>query len=170
MGGKRTATIYSSLGVSTLEQLEEAALEHKLSSLPGFGQKIEKTVLRGIQKVQQKGGRFLLREAGEHFCSYKKYLLEHSVFFRVEAAGSLRRAKETVGDLDILVVCEDWGRASEVFCSYPGVSRVISRGQKRLAVVLRSGMQVDMRVTTGEDFGVALHYFTGSKAHNIAGS
>ncbi|KMQ50509.1 DNA polymerase III [Chitinispirillum alkaliphilum] len=168
LGGKRTAAIHSSLGVQTLEQLEKAALEHKICKLPGFGEKIEKSILEGIQKARVKGKRVLLKEASQIAHFYLDYLQGSEAFLQVTAAGSYRRKKESVGDLDILAICKNVSDAVEHFCSYPEVSKILSRGQKKSSVLLRGGMQVDLRIIEKSSFGAALHYFTGSKAHNIS--
>ncbi len=168
LGGKRVGAIYSKLGVHTLEGLEEAAKEHRISKLPGFGEKIEQSILEGIEKRRQQGDRFDLLEAEETATYLTSYLQNSSIFKSVTVAGSFRRRKDTIRDLDILGICDDAGRASELFCSFPGVVKVVSSGGTRSTVILANRMQVDLRVVPQESFGAALHYFTGSQLHNIA--
>lgn len=171
LGPKRVHTINQELGVRTVEDLEEAAKQHKIQKLEGFGEKTEQKILDEIKRYRQRGGeqkRFLWVEAEEITEPLVAYLKQAGEVDKIVAAGSYRRRQETVGDLDILATCGKSGPVMERFVSYEDVQRVVSRGKTRSTVVLRSGLQVDLRVVPEESYGAALHYFTGSKAHNVA--
>ncbi|MFP4014478.1 MAG: helix-hairpin-helix domain-containing protein, partial [Chitinispirillaceae bacterium] len=168
LGGKRVMALYAKLGVHTLEGLERAAKEHRICKLPGFGEKIEQSILDGIQKRREQGGRFGVLEAEETASLLTSYLESSGLFEQVIVAGSFRRRKDTVRDLDILATGADPARAANLFTSYPEVARVVSSGGTRSTVILVNRMQVDLRVVPAESYGAALHYFTGSQLHNIA--
>jgi len=170
LGPKRVQKLHEELGVESLEELERAAREQKLRGVAGFGAKTESNILRDLERRKERGGerRFLWVEIEEYAEPLLEHLRKGKGVGRLAAAGSYRRRKETVGDLDILATCEDSGPVMERFVSYEEVERVLSRGKTRSSVVLRSGIQVDLRVVGEESYGAALHYFTGSKAHNVA--
>lgn len=171
LGPKRVQTLNQELGVRTIEDLEEAAKQHKIQKLQGFGEKIEQKIFEDVERFFERGGekrRFLWVEAEEIAIPLVKYLEEAGEVDKIVVAGSYRRRRETVGDLDILVTCSKSDPVMEGFVSYEDVQRVVSRGATRSTVVLRSGLQVDLRVVPEESYGAALHYFTGSKVHNVA--
>lgn len=168
LGGKRVMALYTKLGVHTLEGLEGAAKEHRICKLPGFGEKIEQSILEGIEKRREQGGRFGVLEAEETASLLVSYLQNSGLFEQVIVAGSFRRRKDTVRDLDILATGADPDKAAKLFSSYPGVVKVVSSGGTRSTVLLVNRMQVDLRVVPSESYGAALHYFTGSQLHNIA--
>jgi DNA polymerase (family 10) len=167
LGPKRVQLLYANLGITTLDELRAAAEKNKISALRGFGKKTEEMILKEMGQVK-KGGRIKLAVAEEVSNGVKKYLQKVEGVNEVEVAGSYRRRKETVADLDILVTCANRSKVMESFISYEGVTKVMSRGETRSSVELRSGIQVDLRVVPEESYGAALHYFTGSKPHNIA--
>lgn len=167
LGGKRVSALNSKLGITTLEQLETAARNHKICKLPGFGEKVERSILQGIKRARDYGKRIMLLEAEEIAESVIRHLRESKGIGKVVVAGSFRRRRETVRDLDIMVTAGNSSDVSGRFLSFPQISRVISRGETRTTVILNSGIQVDIRVVPEESYGSALHYFTGSKSHNI---
>ena len=168
VGPKRAKLIYQTLGVRTLAQLEKAARDGRLSELRGIGKVLERTILQGIAKDRARIARVPLAEAE----AYTRPLLEELQGIRgvhqLEVAGSFRRRAETVGDVDIVVACSDPAAVAEAFLRYADVETVLARGETKCSVALRSGLQVDLRTVAPESYGSALHYFTGSKPHNIA--
>jgi DNA polymerase (family X) len=168
VGPKRAKIIYEKLGVKTLAQLEKAARAGRLSELRGFGKTIEQTILRGIDQEQAHLARVPLAEAEAYIRPLLERLRTVPGADQVEIAGSFRRRAETVGDVDILVASKQAGAVAEAFLTYPDVRRVLARGETKCSAVLRSGLQVDLRIVPPASYGAALHYFTGSKPHNIA--
>jgi len=171
LGPKRAGALYKKLGVTSIEQLEEAANKQKVRELSGFGAKTEQKILDEIgRKGEASEGkkRYKLSVIEELAQPLLAYLKKLDGVKRVEAAGSYRRRKETVGDLDILVTHKKKSDVMKRFVEYEDVERVVSKGSTRSTVVLRYGVQVDLRAVGEENYGAALHYFTGSQAHNIA--
>ncbi|WP_457756230.1 DNA polymerase/3'-5' exonuclease PolX [Thermodesulfatator indicus] len=166
-GPKKAKIVYETLGIKTIEELEKACLEHRLSRLPGFGPKTEQNILKGIKLLKQKRGRLpiglVLPWAEEIVALLKK----KSPVERIDVAGSIRRRRETVKDIDILVTAKDHLKVMDVFVSLPMIDEVIAKGETKTSVRLKQGIQVDLRVVDPECYGAALAYFTGSKAHNI---
>jgi DNA polymerase (family 10) len=168
LGPKRVHALYHELDIHTDEQLERAARDGLIRQLPGFGEKTEARILEALQVHADSSRRFRLAVAAGYAESLLAYLRSARGVEQVEVAGSYRRAKETVGDLDILVTAADGRRVIEYFIAYDEVETVSSHGSTRATVILRSGLQVDLRVVPEESYGAALYYFTGSRAHNIA--
>jgi DNA polymerase (family 10) len=168
VGPKKVALLYKKAGIKTIEELEDAAREHRIRTLPGMGEKSERKILKAIDEVKRYSGRFSLDEARRAALAYTEYLRKLKGVADVEPAGSLRRWKETIGDLDILVTSKSGTPVMDHFISYPGVSEVVQKGDTKSTVILANGLQVDLRVLDKDSFGSALQYFTGSKAHNIA--
>jgi DNA polymerase (family 10) len=168
VGPKKVALIYNKVGVSTVEELEKAAKAHKLCELPGMGEKSEQKILKGVQEFKRVSGRFNISVASSIAEDYKAYMKKLKGVINVEPSGSLRRWKETIGDLDILVTCKRGVPVMDHFVSYPEVTDVVAKGDTKSTVILTNGLQVDLRVLDKRSFGSALQYFTGSKAHNIA--
>lgn len=168
LGPKRVKVLYGDLKIESLAQLEAAAREGKIRDLPGFGEKTEQNILQAIQVKADTGRRFLLAHARVYAETLTDYLNKLPGAGQVTVAGSYRRGRETVGDLDILVTAESAGTIMDSFVAYDEVAQVLAHGDTKSAVVLRSGIQVDLRVVEEKSYGAALHYFTGSKAHNIA--
>lgn len=163
LGPKRVKVLYRELGIADLQGLKDAAEQGRLRALSGFGAKSEQTILAAIAADRTRERRVLLRDA-ERLCAY----LREGVGVReVAVAGSYRRGRETVGDLDVLVTAARKNEIMQCFVAYPEVASVQSRGTTRSTVLLRDGLQVDLRLVPEVSFGAALHYFTGSKAHNI---
>jgi len=134
----------------------------------GLGPKTEERILRGIGEARRMEERVRLGEALPLARDLCRRLTETGLFDRVEPAGSLRRGRETIGDLDILAIASEPNGAAEAFVSLPDVEEVLAHGAKKASVRLEGGMQVDLRIVPEGSFGAALQYFTGSKAHNIA--
>jgi DNA polymerase (family 10) len=168
LGPKRVKTLYHELDIHTLEQLQRAALDGRIHSLPGFGVKTEQHILQALKAQTGVAKRFPLALAAQYAESLVSYLQQVPGVKQVVIAGSYRRAKETVGDIDILVTARPTSPVIDRFVAYSEVAEITARGKTRAAVRLASKLQVDVRVVPDESYGAALHYFTGSKAHNIA--
>ena len=168
VGPRKAHTLFLELGVKDLQSLGEAARSGDIKSIKGFGPKTEENILEGIYAVKGMGNRMLRAEAERLFNSVRKHLSGVPGMKRMEAAGSYRRLMETVGDLDILVVCDDPAAASQHFVEHPDVTRVIAHGSTKTSVILGKDRQVDIRIIPAESFGAALQYFTGSQAHSVA--
>jgi len=168
LGPKRVQRLYQDLDVQTPEQLYRAARDGRLRALPGFGEKSELNILQGVEAHLKRPGRYKLAIAAQYAHAYADYLSRSAGVGRVVLAGSFRRMRETVGDIDILVTAAAPAQVMQRFLAYAEVRQVLSRGETRSSVVLHAGIQVDVRVVAEECYGAALHYFTGSKSHNIA--
>jgi DNA polymerase (family X) len=168
LGPKRVHILHQKLGIKSLEDLREAVRQKKIRSLKGFGQKTEEKIAAEIDKLAGAAKRFLLITVEETVQDLVDRLKQVRGVKEVMAAGSYRRRRETVGDIDILATCAQGSEVMETFVNYEDVDEVAAHGPTRSTVVLRSGLQVDLRVVPEESYGAALHYFTGSKAHNIA--
>lgn len=171
VGPKKARKLWDELGVTSVDELEEALEAERVQALEGFGAKSAEKIRRSIQDFRKHRSRFLLSEADALIAPLLKALEGVSGVERVEVAGSYRRRKETVGDMDLLVLCRGDQAPETVmdrFTGYPGVQRVVSAGSTRGRVLLRSGLPVDIRILPEESYGAALHYFTGSKEHNVA--
>jgi DNA polymerase (family X) len=167
LGPKRAKLVYEELGVRTIEELQDAAEEHKLAELYGLGPKAEQNILEGIKHLQSTSGRLLLNKAHAIQKNIADLMLERIPGLTISPAGSLRRMKETIGDIDILVSSEDAATIMESFCSLPPVAKIIVRGDTKSSVLTNEGLQVDLRVVRPEEYGAALQYFTGSQSHNV---
>lgn len=168
LGPKRTKQLYEKLGISSVKKLEEAIASGKLESLAGFGKKSIEKISRGIQNLEKRPKRFKLIDADQLVRPLVEYLRKGGNIEQLEVAGSYRRRMETVGDIDILAASENAKAVMQRFQTYPEVERMIAAGTTRGTMILRSGLQVDLRILPRRSYGAALHYFTGSKAHNIA--
>lgn len=167
LGPKKVQALHQHLGITNLEELKKAANNGKIRELPGFGKKTEEMIKESIQEAESQI-RIKLMQAEQIAGPLIGYLKKAKGVMDIDVAGSYRRRRETVGDLDILVSCKKECEVMERFVEYEDVTTVISRGETRSSVELRSGLQVDLRVVPQASYGAALHYFTGSKAHNIA--
>ena len=168
LGPKKVQALYRELDVHTPQQLQRAALDGRLRGLHGFGAKTEKKLLEAVQAHMGKARRYKLAFAAQYAEPLAAHLRKARGVEQVVLAGSFRRMRETVGDLDILVIAEDAADALRRFTGYGEVEKVLASGGTRASVILACGIQVDLRVVPQQSFGAALHYFTGSKAHNIA--
>lgn len=168
IGPKRVKALYHDLDVQTIEQLHRAARDGRIRALHGFGEKTELNILQAVEARRSKVRRFKLATAAQYAHAFAEYLRSARDIGKVAVAGSMRRMRDTVGDIDILATAAASSDVVERFVSYGEVRQVLSRGPTRSSVTLQSGLQVDLRVVGTESYGAALHYFTGSKAHNIA--
>jgi DNA polymerase (family 10) len=168
LGPKKVRALWHELDVQTVEQLARAARDGRISKLPGFGEKTEANILQAVEAHLSKARRFKLATAAQYADSLVAWLAGARLVRRVELAGSFRRMRETVGDLDILVTTRAGSDVMQRFVGYDEVAEVLSQGPTRASVVLKCGLQVDLRAVEETAYGAALCYFTGSKAHNIA--
>lgn len=168
LGPERTKKLNQKLGIETIDDLQKAAEEGKIEKLEGFGKKTTENILHEIEEYAKKGGmeRFMISEAEEYIKPMIRYL--DKKLNDITVAGSYRRQKETVGDIDILATSHDTKKAMKHFTSYDDVDRVLSEGKTKSTVKLKNGLQVDLRLVKKKNYGAALLYFTGSKAHSVA--
>ncbi|MEM5373393.1 DNA polymerase/3'-5' exonuclease PolX, partial [Paraburkholderia azotifigens] len=168
LGPKRVRQLYEQLHLQSLEQLERAAAEGRIHELRGFGPVTEAHILANLQGRLDKSRRFQFAQASQRAEPLLAWLAALPEVERVEAAGSLRRLRDTVGDIDILATAQVPPAVTQRFVAYDDVTAILAHGPTRASVVLRGGLQVDLRVVDPACFGAALTYFTGSKAHNVA--
>jgi len=167
VGPKKALILYKKLGITTIDQLKEACEKNLLRSLEGFGEITERNILRGIEMLEMSRGRVLINVAYDDGHRIVEYLRQNKDVIEISIAGSLRRMKETIGDIDILVSSLNPDSVMDMFVRYRDVKEVLAKGSKKTSVILKDGLQVDVRVVKPESFGAALQYFTGSKDHNI---
>ncbi|MFH1100451.1 MAG: DNA polymerase/3'-5' exonuclease PolX [Methanobacteriota archaeon] len=167
LGPRKVAALYKTRGITTMKQLQDAARNGKLRELDGFGEITEQNILRGIQLLEKTSGRALLSVAYADGINYVAYLRKCKQVEDINVAGSLRRMKETIGDIDILVSSKNPEPVMECFVQYPLVDRVLAKGSTKSSVLLTDNLQVDLRVVEHKSYGAALQYFTGSKEHNV---
>jgi DNA polymerase (family 10) len=169
LGPKSIAAIIEQYRCTTIDELERLCQEHKLRELPRMGAKLEEKILRSIAQYRRSAGRFLLSFAVALAEEFTAYLREQGDLDQITPAGSLRRGKETVGDLDILVTGPGAAAALDRFVRHPKVTEVLGKGENKASVRAGvEGIQIDMRALPASSYGAALQYFTGSKEHNIA--
>lgn len=169
MGPKRVKILYDKLKVKSIDKLKEAAEKGKLAKLEGFGEKSQENILKGIEQLKKHADKFLYPQAWESAEAIHSAIRKERSVVRSEVAGSLRRKKEVIGDIDILVSAKssDSPTIMRIFTNHPDVERVLAEGETKSSVVLKSGINCDLRVVGDEQFPFTLHYFTGSKEHNI---
>ncbi|MGA2643367.1 MAG: DNA polymerase/3'-5' exonuclease PolX [Candidatus Sulfotelmatobacter sp.] len=173
LGPKTIALIWSAYQVSDVDGVEKLAREGKIRTLPRMGEKHEQKLLKAIEDYRRISGRFLIDVAETEARKLSDYLAKFPGFEKITPAGSLRRGRETVGDLDILVTgaacCspEDRTKAVEYVAQYPPLLSIIAQGDNKISFRLRNHLQVDVRLLPPESFGAAMQYFTGSKSHNV---
>jgi len=167
LGPKRVQTLYHKLGIRTLDDLRNAAQKGRVRALQGFGAKTEQHILEQLQARMSEAKRFKLAIATQYAESFIAYLKTSGGVEQIVAAGSYRRAKETIGDLDLLVTARSGSPVVERFVSYPEVEEVLAQGTTKASVRLACRLQVDLRVVPEASYGAALQYFTGSKEHNV---
>ena len=168
LGPKRVKLLHDELAVQTLSQLEQAARRGRIRNLPGIGEKTERRILDALAARTAAPSRMLLATASQYAEALVEWLKGAPGVGRVETAGSFRRMRETVGDLDVLATAESGTPVTERFCAYDEVQEVLAQGDTRASARLKSGLQVDLRVVGAASYGAALQYFTGAKAHGIA--
>jgi DNA polymerase (family X) len=167
VGPKMLIALYKNLGVRNLKDLEKAAREGKVRTLPRFGEKTEENILRSIQLSREHRGRFLLGYVSPIVSEIEQNIAALKSTLKIIICGSIRRRKETVGDIDILATAKNSAEIMEYFASMPNVEKVIAKGETKLSVRLDIGIDADLRVVPETSFGAALQYFTGSKDHNV---
>jgi DNA polymerase (family X) len=169
LGPKKIKKLYDTLNIGSLTDLEQACRNNKLADLEGFGQKTQENILRGIESKKKFSEKFYYHVAEEAARNYLEYLKKFKGVIRSEVAGSLRRYKEIIGDIDILISAKpkDVQEIMKTFISYDDIHHVVAEGETKSSVVLNSGINVDLRVVSDKEFPFALHYFTGSKEHNV---
>jgi DNA polymerase (family 10) len=176
LGPKKVALLWKQFKVATVEGVEKLAREGKLRDLPGFGEKSEENILKAADLFKRSSGRYHINVADDEAQKLKAYILQAGKSVEdVTPAGSLRRGRETVGDLDLLVTMrpghekqKDVDAVAAHILKYPASHRELAHGENKVSMLLDSGMQVDVRLLDKESFGAALLYFTGSKEHNVA--
>ena len=169
LGPKGIAILIEHLRISTVDDLERACKEQRLRTLPRMGAKLEEKVLQSIEQYRRSAGRFLLNFATQAADELTEFLAQTPGVDKVTRAGSLRRGKETVGDIDLLVTGPSAADALERFAAHPRVHQILGKGANKASATFGlEGIQVDVRALPAESFGAAMQYFTGSKEHNIA--
>ncbi len=166
LGPKKIKTLYDELAVTNVGELEYACKENRLVNLSGFGAKTQEKILRGIEFIKKHKGQFLFGDVYPEALAIRRRFEEAVPAGRVELCGSLRRRKEVVRDMDILVA-GDSRRLTSLFVAMPGVAEVLLTGETKTSCRLASGIEADLRVVSEEEFPYALAYFTGSKEHNV---
>jgi DNA polymerase (family X) len=168
LGPKMASSLYKELKIKNLKDLEEKAKEHKIADLAGFGAKTEKNILESIKFLKKSRDRFLLAEVFPIVEDIKEELLKSKEVKKITVAGSIRRMKETIGDVDLLVISTNSERTMESFCSLSDTAKVWVKGPTKTSLRTKQGFDIDLRIVPEESYGAALQYFTGSKEHNIA--
>lgn len=167
LGAKRVKRLWEELGVRTVDDLERAAQRDEVARLDGFGAKSQQKILQAIESYRRYQGRMKLSDADELIAPLVAHLRADRSVQRIEVAGSYRRRRETVGDLDLLVIATKPERVMRRFTEYGEVTRIEAAGETKGSVMLRAGIRVDLRILSPENYGAALQYFTGSKEHNV---
>lgn len=166
-GPKKVALVYRELGIGSIDDLEAAAKAERLRDLPGMGAKTEENILRGIALFRQGRERALLGDAWPQAMELVALLLQRADVRQVSVAGSLRRKRETIGDVDILATSDDAAAVCDFFAGLPHFAEVLAHGETKVSARLGEGLQVDLRAVEPDAYGAALQYFTGSQGHNI---
>jgi DNA polymerase (family 10) len=168
LGPKKINALYEKLRVTTIGELEYACLENRLVELPGFGDKTQNKILAGIELLKKYNERYLFAEIIETAESLLTNIQSNKSAIRSSIAGSLRRLNETAKDIDIVVSTDDSPNLSNHFATLPEIDTITAKGNTKVSVTLKSGVNADLRIVTDEEFPYALHHFTGSKEHNVA--
>ncbi|MBI4367777.1 MAG: DNA polymerase/3'-5' exonuclease PolX, partial [Candidatus Omnitrophica bacterium] len=168
LGPKRAKALYEELDIKSVEELQTACRENRVSQLEGFGEKSQSRILEALEHRQKSQGYFLIAQAQDESKYFVAYLKKSRGIIRIEVAGSIRRSNEIVHDVDILVSTKTPAPIHRAFINYAQVDHVLAKGETKSSVVLKSGLQVDLRTVTDREFPYALYYFTGSKEHNVA--
>ncbi|MDD5012812.1 MAG: DNA polymerase/3'-5' exonuclease PolX [Candidatus Pacebacteria bacterium] len=174
LGGKRIKRLYKELGIKTIKDLERAIEEHKIASLFGFGEKMEANITEAIKFLKKSKGRFLLRNVLDDVYRIENIFKKIKGVEKVSVAGSVRRRKETIGDIDFLIAIRDTSdkylveKIMNTFVGMDEVIKIVNKGETKSSIKTRQGLDMDLRLVSLSSFGSALQYFTGSKEHNIA--
>jgi DNA polymerase (family X) len=168
LAGKKIKMLWEKLQVKSIAELEVACRDGRIAELPGFGAKTAENLLRSIERRTKRAGRHLLSEASLMANQLIAHFKDHPDVSQIGAAGSLRRAKETIGDIDLLIATKEPARITEHFITSHLIERILAKGETKTSVILKNGMQADLRVVANHEFPFALAYFTGSKEHNVA--
>jgi DNA polymerase (family 10) len=168
LGPKKVRVLYNELDIKTLGELEYACMENRLIYLPGFGKKTQQNIIKGIESINRYRGQYLFSDAWTIGNIILQKLETHISVQQVSIAGSLRRKKELIKDIDMLAASESPEQVMEYFTTLPEVEDIIAKGLTKSSVRLNNGIAVDLRVTTVDQYPYALHHFTGSKEHNTA--
>ncbi len=167
LGPKKIKALHDELGIESVEQLEEACKEDKVAKLKGFGEKTQANIVEGIKRRRDYASRHLLSEALPIAERLLEALRSHPDVIRASAAGSLRRHREVIGDIDLLASAKKPVKVLDFFSQQPGILEIIAKGETKASVLLQGGIQSDLRVVSDAEFPFALMYFTGNKEHNI---
>lgn len=167
LGPKKLMKLYKKLDIKNLQDLEQAVKNKKIRNLEGFGKKSEENIIKGIKMYKEAQERFLLGEILPIAREIKKKISEQKVVQKIKIAGSIRRKKETIGDVDILIISNEPNEIMDYFVNLEEVTRVLSKGKTRSSIITENNLQIDLRVVEESNFGSALQYFTGSKEHNV---
>jgi DNA polymerase (family 10) len=167
LGGKKVKALHDHLQIKSIADLEIACKDGRVGELPGFGPKTASNLLQAIEQRRKHSGRVLLGDAKVWSDQMLEHLREHPDVLQISAAGSLRRGRETIGDLDFLVATKNPAGMIAHFLASSLIDRVLARGDTKASVLLKSGVQADLRVVANHEFPFALGYFTGSKEHNV---
>jgi DNA polymerase (family 10) len=167
LGPKTVSLLYREYHVKDIDHLEKLAREHKLSTLPGIKEKTEASIIKGIEMIRRYAARYPIGKVLPLAEEIRDYLRAKAPVGEIEVAGSIRRWKETIKDIDIICISKDADAVMRIFTKMPDVRQVLMKGPTKSSVVIQDGIQVDIRVVEEDSFGSAIAYFTGSKAHNI---
>lgn len=167
LGAKKVAVLHRELGVKDLAELKVACESNLVKDLKGFGAKTQQAILDGMAIAVAAGQRLRRDQADQLVDQLRKHMLENTDVDRIEFAGSYRRGKETIGDIDILVTSQQPESVMQHFCSFPATQEVIAQGETKSSIRVQESFQVDLRVVEADSWGAALQYFTGSKEHNV---
>ncbi|MBV8353542.1 MAG: DNA polymerase/3'-5' exonuclease PolX [Verrucomicrobia bacterium] len=167
LGGKKVKALYEQLGIKTIAELEVAAKDGRVAELAGFGAKTATNLIQAIERRRKHSGRFLLSDAKIWSDELVEHFQGHPDVSQISPGGSFRRGRETIGDLDILIATKQPERIIEHFLQFEPIDRVLARGETKASVLLKCGIQADLRVVANHEFPFALGYFTGSKEHNV---
>lgn len=168
LGPKKVRVLWEKLNVKTVATLELVCRQNRIAELSGFGEKTQEKILRGIQFLKRFQGQHLYCDAYAYAAELLEMIVKHPKTIRAEIAGSIRRKREIIGDIDILASAKEPAPLMELFTSHEFVEAVTAKGTTKSSVVLKAGMNADLRVVSDDEYPFALHYFTGSKDHNVA--